>query len=241
MDAQSRFDEGRPISITQLLADARARAQRSNHTRTIIGIDGRSATGKTTLAKHLQNHDPNIAIIHTDNIAWRTAILDWTHLLEDGITRPYRAGHAINYRPPAWDHHNRPGAIEAPAETTTLIIEGVGICRDAHAPLLDQLIWIDTEPSTREHRTKIRIANGETTRGFNDLWLGEEDPFLTKTARGNEHTRSPTQTTTKSRNSGSSKDLHVVGRTTLFTHSPCDEQSAGRVQWRVGVPGTDRP
>ena len=144
----------------------------------ILAVDGRSASGKTTFAARLTELWPGATVVHTDDIAWRQAVLDWTALLREGVLEPVRAGQAVVYRPPQWEAAGRPGAIEVPAGTTLLIVEGVGSGRRELAPLLDAVVWMEADRDDIDRRDDERIAAGETTPDDRAAWMAEEDPFV---------------------------------------------------------------
>lgn len=144
----------------------------------VLAVDGRGSGGKTTFAARLAQAWPGAAIVHTDDLAWCQAVLDWDDLLADGILRPARAGEPVAYRPPQWDARGRPGAIEVPRDCTLLIVEGVGAGRRALAPLLDAVVWVESPPDDVESRNAARVAAGETTPEDYALWMAEERPFV---------------------------------------------------------------
>jgi hypothetical protein len=144
----------------------------------VVGIGGRSSSGKTTLARRLAAVIPGSVVVHTDDIAWRQAVLDWDGLLRDGVLEPARRGRPVAYRPPKWDEHNRPEALVVPAGTRALIVEGVGATRSALAPLLDATLWVQADAAELARRDERRIAAGETTAADHRAWIAEEDPFL---------------------------------------------------------------
>jgi pantothenate kinase len=144
----------------------------------VLGIGGRSSSGKTTLAGRLAAGKSRVAVLHTDDIAWRQAALDWDQLLVRGVLEPARHGRSVAYRPPKWDEHGRTGAVEVPAGTRVLIVEGVGASRRALAPVLDATAWVQADAALLERRNEGRIAAGDTTAGGHRAWMAEEDPFL---------------------------------------------------------------
>ena len=95
----------------------------------IVAVDGRSSSGKTTLAGRLADVIPGSAVVHTDDIAWWHSRFGWADLLIGGILIPAHAGRPVTFRPPRWDERQRQGAIEVPAGCPMLIIEGVGAAR----------------------------------------------------------------------------------------------------------------
>jgi hypothetical protein len=152
--------------------------------RQVIAVDGRGGSGKSTLAHRLADQVPDAVIVGTDDIAWNESIFGWSHLLVDGVLRPFRAGDAVTYRPPAWDRGRRPGAIEVPGTTRVLIIEGVGASRTELVPWLSAAIWVQSDFAEAERRGLARdIASGvngdaESTIAFWHTWMAEELPFF---------------------------------------------------------------
>jgi hypothetical protein len=101
----------------------------AGHRPVVLAIDGRSSSGKTTLAARLHDLVPGSAVVHTDDIAWFHSRFGWADLLADGILVPARAGRPVSFRPPRWDERQREGAIDVPADCALLIVEGVGAAR----------------------------------------------------------------------------------------------------------------
>lgn len=144
----------------------------------VVAVDGRSSSGKSTLARRVGESVAGVALVHTDDIAWHQAFFDWASLLAEGVLRPARAGRQVSYRPPAWDARNRPGAIEVPAGRAILVVEGVGSSRRQLAPLLDASVWVQSDLPQIERRNAVRVRAGELTESTFQAWMGEEDPFL---------------------------------------------------------------
>ncbi|GAA3338086.1 hypothetical protein GCM10020358_16880 [Amorphoplanes nipponensis] len=144
----------------------------------VLAVDGPGSGGKSTFARRLADLWTGATVVHTDDIAWRHAVLDWTALLTEGVLAPVRAGQPVAYRPPQWDAAGRPGAIEVPAESTLVIVEGVGAGRRELAPLLDAVVWVESPREDVDRRDAERVAAGETTPADYAAWKAEEDPFL---------------------------------------------------------------
>jgi energy-coupling factor transporter ATP-binding protein EcfA2 len=144
----------------------------------VVAIDGRSASGKTTLAARLAAAVPRTAVVHTDDIAWHHSVFDWVDLLVSGVLGPVRQGLAVSYRPPAWDARGRPGSVSVPTGCRLLVVEGVGAGRRELAPFMDGIIWVETESSVTRRRDAARIEAGETTQADYDSWMAEEEPFV---------------------------------------------------------------
>lgn len=155
--------------------------------RTVVAVDGRSAAGKTTLTAAL--HDEAVrrgvpcAVVHTDDIAWFHSFFDWADLLADGVLRPFRAEGAVHFVPPAWRPNGRDGAVEVPAGTRLLLVEGVGAGRRVLGDLLDAVVWVQSDVGVARERGLARDTasgvNGDAaeTEAFWDEWDREEVPF----------------------------------------------------------------
>jgi hypothetical protein len=144
----------------------------------VLAVDGRSSGGKSTFAGRLAGVWPGATVVHTDDVAWRQAVLDWTELLTEGVLGPVRAGHSVSYRPPQWEAADRPGAIEVPAGSTLVIVEGVGSGRRALAPVIDGVIWVESPAEDLDRRNAERVAAGEIAPADHDAWMAEENPFV---------------------------------------------------------------
>jgi hypothetical protein len=151
---------------------------RNQVTGRLVAVDGRGSGGKTTLATRLAAAVPGAVVVHTDDIAWHHAVLDWTDLLVEGVLRPVRAGQGVRYRPPQWEQRGRTGAIEVPARAPMLIVEGVGSGRRSLAGWYDTVIWVETPQEITNARNEVRVAAGETTPSAYELWMAEENPFV---------------------------------------------------------------
>ncbi|MEU0498812.1 hypothetical protein [Mycobacterium sp. NPDC006124] len=142
----------------------------------LVGVDGRSGSGKSTFAANLAATAPGIAVVHTDDIAWHHSFFDWQELLVDGILSPARRhGPPVSYRPPAWELRGREGCIEVPPDTSVLVVEGVGACRERLHPWFDATVWVQSDPDLAYRRV---VARGEDPVEFVDDWTAQEKPFL---------------------------------------------------------------
>jgi energy-coupling factor transporter ATP-binding protein EcfA2 len=144
----------------------------------IVAVDGRTASGKSTLARRLAGAAAGSATVHTDDIAWWHSAFDWAALMIDGVLEPARRGEAVSFRPPAWDARGRCGAIEVPAGTSLLIVEGVGAGRRETAHLVDAAVWVQSDASVRHRREAARIAAGQTDADVSERWMREEVAFI---------------------------------------------------------------
>jgi uridine kinase len=148
------------------------------HRPRIVAVDGRTASGKTTLARRLAGVVASSALVHTDDIAWWHSAFDWSALMADGVLAPVRRGEAVTFRPPAWDARGRAGAVTVARGTSLLIVEGVGAGRRELAHLIDAVVWVQSDRVVRDRREAARIAAGETDAEVSESWMSEEVPFI---------------------------------------------------------------
>ena len=144
----------------------------------VVAVDGRSASGKSTLAARLVDAVAGAHVVHTDDVAWWQGFFDWADLMRSGILEPVRAGAAVAFTPPAWTERGRPGAITVPAGVSLLVVEGVGAGRRELAAVVDVTVWVQAETQVRSAREDARIAAGEVTETLVEEWQREELPFL---------------------------------------------------------------
>lgn len=152
----------------------------------IVAIDGRSASGKTTLASRLAAHTPDAAIVKTDDLAWHEPLFGWAGLLREKVLEPASRGLPVSFTPPAWAEHGRTGAVEVPTGTTVLIIEGAGAADGTCDGLLDAIIWVQADRTESTRRGIERdLATGENgnreqTQAFWSTWYDAERAHLAK-------------------------------------------------------------
>ncbi len=143
----------------------------------IVAVDGRSASGKSTLAALIHRAVPGSALVHTDDIAWYHSFFDWTELLLENVLEPALAGQAVNYRPPAWVERGRKGVIEVPPKCSLLILEGVGAARRELMHVVDVVVWVQADVERAKTRGLIRDGGDAGAIALWDSWMAEEFPF----------------------------------------------------------------
>lgn len=154
--------------------------------RAVVAIDGRSGAGKTTLARRLQAALPAATLVSTDDLAWHEPMFAWAHLAATGVLEPFRSGHAVQYRPPAWDSSARPGHIHVAQTSPVLLLEGVGAAQRALADLIDVAVWIQSDYEAAERLGILRdIASGVNgdeaeSIAFWHAWMAKEVPFVNR-------------------------------------------------------------
>ncbi|WFR83856.1 chorismate-binding protein [Arthrobacter sp. Y-9] len=145
----------------------------------LIGIDGRSGAGKTTLAvelcARLRQHR-TVSLFHLEDIypGWQG--------LEQGIQRyldtvlaPLSTGHDAEWT--TWDWA---AGTDGPLRTTPaaeiVVIEGVGACAEGARELLDATLWVSGADDERKSRALAR--DGESYVPFWDTWAEQEERWL---------------------------------------------------------------
>ncbi|WP_258725644.1 uridine kinase family protein [Cellulomonas sp. NS3] len=150
----------------------------------VVAVDGRSASGKSTLAERLSRRVGRSAVVRTDDVAWHESFFGWGDLLAEHVLRPLRRGDAVSFRPPAWERHGREGAIDVPAGLALVVVEGVGASRREWADLVDATVWVQSDLAAAQERGIARDValgvNGDAQEAvaFWHEWMAEELPFL---------------------------------------------------------------
>lgn len=144
----------------------------------VLAIDGRSGSGKTTVAGRLALAIGAGAVVHTDDIAWHHSFFDWTELLVEYVLLPVGDGKAVDYRPDAWRERDREGSITVPAGVQWLIVEGVGAARRELAPYVDAVLWVQSDDAIARERGIARDGGDAAAIAFWDEWMAAEEPFL---------------------------------------------------------------
>jgi len=144
----------------------------------VLAVDGRSGSGKSTIADLLHRSVPHSMIVHTDDIAWHHSFFNWSDLLIEGILKPLHSGKAVNYQPPGWQTHGRSGAIKIIAGLALVIIEGVGASRTEAMPWIDSSVWVQSDLDEAERRGIARDGGTEEARKFWHEWMSQEFAFL---------------------------------------------------------------
>jgi uridine kinase len=154
-------------------------AGRDSDRRLVVGIDGGSSSGKTTVARRISCALERSWVVHTDDVAWHHSRFGWVDLLVAGVLEPFRRGSDVAFRPPAWETRGRAGNIEVPIDARLVVVEGVGAIRRSLADHYDARLWIQTDRDETERRNRERVANGELSHDVLEGWMSEEVQFLT--------------------------------------------------------------
>ena len=150
--------------------------RRSRTAPLLVGIDGRSRSGKSTLAALIARCIQEVVVVHTDDIAWHHSFFGWSDVLIEGVLRPLRRGGLpLSYTPQPWIERGRSGSIVIPGGTEIILVEGVGAARRELSNWFDATIWVQTDPDVAMART---IALDRDPPGFIDDWMRAENAHL---------------------------------------------------------------
>ena len=146
----------------------------------LVLVDGRSGSGKSTVAARLARL-LGAPLVHTDDIAWHHDPIEWAGLLVDGVLEPWRRGEPVRYRPPGWIARDRAGAVCVDS-CSRLVVEGVGAARAELAERAELAVWVQADVDVARRRGVARdVELGRTpaeAEAFWDDWARAEDPFL---------------------------------------------------------------
>lgn len=160
------------------LSDLVARFAPKSRRPFVLAVDGRSGSGKSTLAERIAGTTQDAVVVRTDDVAWHESFFGWDDLLRDGVLEPVHAGHAVAFRPPAWDQRQREGAIVVRANARLLIVEGVGASRLTLQAYLDASIWVQSDGVDARRRGILRDGGDQAAVSFWEEWDQAERPFL---------------------------------------------------------------
>ena len=159
-----------------LAADLRRAAPRAGRTR-VVAIDGRSGSGKTSLAARLHAELAAPVVTLEDLYGGWDGLERGIDLLAAAVLGPLGAGRAA--RVPRYDWvrgvWDAPWVLEPPE---LLIVEGVGAGARRAAVYESVLVWMEAPASVRKKRALDR--DGDTFAPHWDMWAAQEDAMLAR-------------------------------------------------------------
>ncbi|CAN5312197.1 AAA family ATPase [soil metagenome] len=130
---------------------------------TLVLVDGRSGSGKTTFAATL-----GLPVLHMDDLypGWHGLAAGSEYLLEALRTRRYRR----------WDW-----AVDDRAEwhdlPDDLVVEGVGCLTRGTSSLADRAVWLELAEPLRRQRA---LARDPSFAKHWDAWAAQEEAFIAR-------------------------------------------------------------
>jgi uridine kinase len=164
-------------SFIATVAAAVRRAAPRNGRASVIAIDGRSGSGKTSLAAGLRGELGAPVVSLEDLYGGWDGLERGVDLLVSAVLEPIATGRAA--RVPRYDWVARdwgtPWVLEPPE---VLIVEGVGAGARRAAAHASMLIWMAAPASVRKRRALDR--DGETYAPYWDMWAAQEETMLAR-------------------------------------------------------------
>ncbi len=140
----------------------------------IIGIDGRSGAGKTTLAGVVQAELPGARVLPMDDLypGWDGLAAAVT-ILADDVLAPLRRGQPGRYRRFDWHAMSYAEEHRIPAATPVLVVEGCGATVGPAGRLTDLRVWMTAASGLRKERGLAR-DHGDFAPYW-QAWAAQED------------------------------------------------------------------
>ena len=159
--------------VLQLLADRGEAAPRP----VLVGIDGRSGSGKTELAarlaRSLAQEGVRSRTVHLDDLyqGWDGLAAALEPLCADVLV-PLAGGLPGSYR--SWDwHRGQPGPRRTVPVEDVVLVEGVGALATGCRDVLHLTVWLEAPAELR--RTRALARDGDTFAPHWDGWAAQED------------------------------------------------------------------
>ena len=147
----------------------------------VVLIDGRSGSGKTSLARTLVARWPlrgRVQLVALDSLypGW-DGLADGVEAARELILRPHARGLIGVWE--RWDWElSAPAEAHAVDPSLPLIVEGSGLLTASTARLGDVRVWLESPPQSRMRRALQR--DGETYRPHWARWAEQEDRHLAR-------------------------------------------------------------
>lgn len=151
----------------------------------IVAIDGRCASGKTTLASELQALT-GCAVIHTDDFylpkEMRTdeimsrpgGNIDFDRLVNEVLT-PLKSGDAIAYRPYVCSKGGFGDTVTVTPQRL-VILEGSYSCHPRLDGFARLSVFLDVDED--EQKRRINLRNGSAYETFATVWIPREESYF---------------------------------------------------------------
>jgi cytidylate kinase len=140
----------------------------------VLLIDGRSGTGKTTLASSVASALTASTVVHMDDLypGWE-GLDEGARLLVEWILEPFAERRAGEWRRWDWERSARAEAHHVPSDRP-LIVEGCGSSSRSSRVCADTVLWLDAPVVQRTDRL---IGRGDGVDWLAD-WTLQEDAFI---------------------------------------------------------------
>lgn len=178
IDPEENFDDALFTAYPEGVNLARL-LPRPTHRPFLVGIDGRSGAGKTTLTAQLRavlerSHD--VTVFHLEDIypGWDGLDTGMRSYVTE-VLEPLRRGEDAHWT--AWDWlTNEPGTPRLTRCAEIVLLEGVGACNRSARRLLDTSVWVELPTSLRKVRALQR--DGRDYEKYWDMWAEQEERYV---------------------------------------------------------------
>jgi uridine kinase len=170
------LDSQDPSTIELLAARLRSASARAGATR-VLAIDGRSGSGKSSLARALAERLEAAPVVALEDLygGW-DGLEGGVALLHESVLEPLAQGLAASVPRYDWltESWSEPWTLEPPA---VLIVEGAGSGAAALARFTSLLVWLELDASRRHSRALAR-EYGELYAPQWERWARQEDAYV---------------------------------------------------------------
>ncbi len=155
--------------VQQVAALARA----TGHAAAIIAIDGRSGSGKTSLAEAVAAELEDAAVLHLDDMypGW-DGLAATPALLVAQVLEAIRRGERASFRRFDWVRGTFTDSVPVP-RARFLIVEGAGSSVGMARRYADIRVWLEADPAIRKRRGLDR--DGDAYAPHWQRWADQED------------------------------------------------------------------
>jgi uridine kinase len=157
------------VQVQQVVALARA----VDHAAVVVSIDGRSGSGKTSLANAVAAELQDAAIVHLDDMypGW-DGLAATPPLLVAQVLEATRRGEATSFRRFDWVRGTFADAVAVP-RAPFLIVEGAGSSVGMARRYADVRVWLEADSAIRKRRGLAR--DGDAYAPHWQRWADQED------------------------------------------------------------------
>ncbi|MGB3593130.1 MAG: hypothetical protein WA903_07085 [Ornithinimicrobium sp.] len=147
----------------------------------LVGVDGRSGSGKTRLAaglaENLRGHRKSVVVITMDDLypGWDGLSASLPRLCA-GVIKPLSRGCAGAYERYDWGTERFAETVDVPL-ADVVIIEGVGATAHPCRAALTTTVWVHASPLVRRERARRRTDQGDFAPHA-DRWAAQEDELF---------------------------------------------------------------
>jgi uridine kinase len=140
-----------------------------------VGVDGKGASGKTTLAERIASALPRAEVVHVDDFA-RPDLRGWDrNRFVRQVLEPLLAGQPGHYQ--RWDFDRDVGAEWHEVGTgVPVVVEGVSSTDVRLGVPWDFTIWVEVPSDVRLGRARERDGEGMMERWLTD-WIPSEEAY----------------------------------------------------------------